>query len=129
MTIRPKRIVIVDDSDAACRMFREILIERYGEDRVAVETYITPIHAIPKIDESIDLLIVDLEMPHMDGKKFLEFAIERGVSRRKVIVTSGRDAEDLHRIFPAGACLAVMNKTESKQREAFTMILDSIMKR
>ena len=129
MTAPPKRIVIVDDSDAACRMFREILIERYGADRVAVETYITPIHALPKIDDTIDLLIVDLEMPHIDGKKFLEFAIDKGVNRRKVIVTSGRDADELHRIFPAGACLAVMNKTEPKQREAFTMILDSIMKR
>lgn len=129
MTGLRKRIVIVDDSDAACEMFREILVERYGAERVAVETYITPIHALPKIDDTIDLLIVDLEMPHIDGKKFLEFAIEKGVDRRKVIVTSGRDAEELHRIFPAGACLAVMNKTEPRQREAFTMILDSIMKR
>jgi hypothetical protein len=68
-------------------------------------------------------------MPHVDGRKFLEYAIERGVSRSRVIVTSGRDADDLHSLFPAGACLAVMNKTEPKQREAFTMILDSIMKR
>ena len=128
MKPRPKRIVIVDDSDAACAMFRDILRERYG-DSAAVETYITPLNALSRIDASIDLLIVDLEMPHMDGKKFLEFAIERGVSRSRVIVTSGRDADDLHTIFPAGSCLAVMNKTEPKQREAFTMILDSIMKR
>lgn len=124
-----KRIVIVDDSDAACRMFREILLERYGADRVDVESYVTPLNALPRIDSSIDLLIVDLEMPHIDGKKFLEFAIARGVDRRRVIVTSGRDADDLHTIFPAGSCLAVMNKTEPKQREAFQMILDSIMKR
>jgi DNA-binding response OmpR family regulator len=125
---RPKRIVIVDDSDTACAMFRDILTERYGAG-VAVETYVTPLNALSRIDGSIDLLIVDLEMPHMDGKKFLEFAIERGVSRSRVIVTSGRDADELHSIFPPGACLAVMNKTEPKQREAFTMILDSIMKR
>jgi len=125
---RAKRIVIVDDSDAACAMFRDTLTERYG-DGVAVETYVTPLNALPRIDASIDLMIVDLEMPHMDGKKFLEFAIERGVARSRVIVTSGRDADDLHSIFPSGSCLAVMNKTEPKQREAFTMILDSIMKR
>jgi CheY-like chemotaxis protein len=123
-----KRIVIVDDSDTACRVFREILTERYG-DRVEVETYVTPLQALPRIDGSIDLLVVDLEMPHMDGKKFLQFAIERGVDRRRVIVTSGRDADELHRVFPPGSCLAVMNKTEPKQREAFTMIADSIMKR
>jgi len=125
---RPKRIVIVDDSDAACAMFRDIHIERYGSG-VDVETYVTPLNALSRIDASIDLLVVDLEMPHIDGRKFLEFAIEKGVSRARVIVTSGRDAEDLHSIFPAGSCLAVMNKTEPKQREAFTMILDSIMRR
>lgn len=128
MKPRPKRIVIVDDSDAACAMFRDILTERYGRG-VAVETYVTPLNALSKVDGSIDLLIVDLEMPHVDGKKFLEYAIERGVARSRVIVTSGRDADELHTIFPAGACLAVMNKTEPKQREAFTMILDSIMRR
>jgi CheY-like chemotaxis protein len=125
---RPKRIVIVDDSDAACAMFRDILTKRYGAG-VSVETYVTPLNALAKVDDTIDLLVVDLEMPHVDGKKFLEYAIERGVARSRVIVTSGRDADELHTIFPAGACLAVMNKTEPKQREAFTMILDSIMKR
>jgi CheY-like chemotaxis protein len=127
--LKPKRIVIVDDSDAACEMFKEILLDRYGAERVAVETYVTPIHALPRIDESIDLLIVDLEMPHIDGRKFLDFAIQKGVSRKRVIVVSGRNADDLHEIFPPGACLAVMNKTEPRQREAFTMILDSIMRR
>ena len=127
--MNPKRIVIVDDSDAACEMFKEILLDRYGAERVAVETYVTPIHALARIDESIDLLVVDLEMPHIDGRKFLDFAIQKGVSRKRVIVVSGRDAEDLHEIFPPGACLAVMNKTEPRQREAFTMILDSIMRR
>jgi CheY-like chemotaxis protein len=127
--LKPKRIVIVDDSDAACEMFKEILLDRYGAERVAVETYVTPLHALPRIDESIDLLIVDLEMPHIDGRKFLDFAIQKGVSRKRVIVVSGRNADDLHEIFPPGACLAVMNKTEPRQREAFTMILDSIMRR
>jgi len=127
--LKPKRIVIVDDSDAACAMFKEILLDRYGAERVAVETYLTPLHALTRIDESIDLLVVDLEMPHIDGRKFLDFAIQKGVSRTRVIVVSGRDADDLHEIFPPGACLAVMNKTEPRQREAFTMILDSIMRR
>ena len=129
MTGPRKRIVVVDDSDAACEMLRQIFVERYGAERVSVETYVTPLHALAVIDESIDLLIVDLEMPHIDGKKFLEFAHEKGIPRNRVIVTSSRDADDLHRIFPAGSCLAVMNKTEPKQREAFTMILDSIMRR
>ena len=124
-----KRVVIVDDSDAACEMLRRLFFERYGAERVSVETYNTPVQALSVIDASIDLLIVDLEMPHIDGKKFLEFAHEKGIPRNRVIVTSSRDAEDLHRIFPAGSCLAVMNKTEPEQREAFAMILDSIMRR
>ena len=39
-----------------------------------VETYSHPYDALPKIDDAIDLLIVDLEMPGMDGKKFVDYA-------------------------------------------------------
>jgi hypothetical protein len=37
--------------------------------------------------------------------------------------------EDLHQLFPDGSCLAVINKTEPNQQNAFLMILDSIVKR
>ncbi len=125
---RPKRVVIVDDSVAFCELWENILEQRYGEV-AAVETYRHPYDALPKIDESIDLLIVDLEMPGMDGQKFVQFAKQRGVIPKRIIVTSSHSSDELHSRFRIGETIAVINKTEPKQQEAFLMILDSLMKK
>lgn len=125
---RPKRIVIVDDSPAYCDLWSNIMAERYG-DVARVETYSHPYDALPKIDATIDLLIVDLEMPGMDGKKFVDYARQKGVPPNRVIVTSSHSADELHQRFRIGETIAVINKTEAKQQEAFLMILDSVMKR
>lgn len=124
----PKRVVIVDDSVAFCDLWANILDERYGS-LAAVETYSHPYDALPMIDDSIDLLIVDLEMPGMDGQKFVEYARQKGITARRVIVTSSHSADELHRRFRIGETIAVINKTEARQQEAFLMILDSVMKR
>ena len=123
-----KRIVIVDDSPAYCDLWSNFILERYPE-RVAVETYSHPYDALPKIDASIDLLIVDLEMPGMDGKKFVDYARQKGLSPRRIVVTSSHSADELHQRFRIGETIAVVNKTEAKQQEAFLMIIDSIMRR
>ncbi|HEY5610361.1 MAG TPA: response regulator [Thermoanaerobaculia bacterium] len=123
-----KRVVIVDDSVAFCDLWSNLMEERYG-DRAAVETYRHPYDALPKIDDSIDLLICDLEMPGMDGQKFVKYARERGVLPKRIIVMSTLPADELHERFRIGETIAVINKTEPKQQEAFLMILDSIMRR
>ena len=123
-----KRVVIVDDSPSYCDLWSNFMIERYA-DQVAVETYSHPYDALPKIDDSIDLLIVDLEMPGMDGKKFVDYARQKGVSPRRIVVTSSHSADELHQRFRIGETIAVINKTEAKQQEAFLMILDSVMRR
>ena len=123
-----KRIVIVDDSASYCDLWSNFILERY-QDIATVETYSHPYDALPKIDDSIDLLIVDLEMPGMDGKKFLEYARAKGLSPRRIVVTSSHSSDVLHQRFRIGETIAVINKTEPKQQEAFLMILDSVMRR
>ena len=123
-----KRIVIVDDSASYCDLWSNFILDRYQET-AQIETYTHPYDALPKIDDSIDLLIVDLEMPGMDGKKFVEYARARGLSPRRIVVTSSHSADVLHQRFRIGETIAVINKTEPKQQEAFLMILDSVMRR
>ena len=123
-----KRVVIVDDSNAYCDLWSNFLEERYS-DVANIEAYSHPYDALPKIDASIDLLIVDLEMPGMDGKKFVDYARQKGLSPRRIIVTSSHSADELHQRFRIGETIAVINKTDSKQQEAFLMILDSVMRR
>jgi CheY-like chemotaxis protein len=128
MEPRHKRVVIVDDSPAYCDLWSNFINERYSEV-ASVETYGHPYEALPKIDADIDLLIVDLEMPGMDGKKFVEYARQKGVSARRVVVTSSHSADELHQRFRIGETIAVINKTDPKQQEAFLMILDSVMRK
>ena len=123
-----KRVVIVDDSPAYGDLWSNFILERYP-DRVNVEAYSHPYDALPKIDATIDLLIVDLEMPGMDGKKFVDYARQKGLSPRRIVVTSSHSADELHQRFRIGETIAVVNKTEAKQQEAFLMILDSVMRR
>lgn len=129
MSARPKkRVVIVDDSTSYCDLWSNFIGERYSEV-ASVETYAHPYDALPKIDDSIDLLIVDLEMPGMDGKKFVDYARQKGLSPRRIVVTSSHSADELHQRFRIGETIAVINKTEARQQEAFLMIIDSVMRR
>jgi len=123
-----KRVVIVDDSVSYGDLWSNFILERYA-DVVNVETYCHPYDALPKIDDTIDLLIVDLEMPGMDGKKFVDYARQKNVPARRIVVTSSHSADELHERFRIGETIAVINKTDPKQQEAFLMILDSIMRR
>jgi two-component system NtrC family response regulator len=123
-----KRVVIVDDSVSYGDLWSNFILERYPEN-VDVETYHHPYDALPKIDENIDLLIVDLEMPGMDGKKFVEYARQKNVSSRRIVITSSHSADELHERFRIGETIAVINKTDPKQQEAFLMILDSVMRK
>ncbi len=124
----PKRIVVVDDSTAFCDLWSKFINERYP-GIAKVETYSHPYDALPKIDASIDLLIVDLEMPGMDGKKFVDYARQKSVDAGHIVVTSSHSAEELHQRFRIGETIAVINKTDPKQQEAFLMILDSVVRR
>lgn len=126
--LQMKRIVIVDDSVSYCDLWSNFLGERYA-DIARIETYSHPYDALPKIDDTIDLLIVDLEMPGMDGKKFVDYATAKGLSPRRIVVTSSHSADELHQRFRIGETIAVINKTEAKQQEAFLMIMDSIMRK
>ncbi len=123
-----KRIVIVDDSASYCDLWSNFILDRY-QDVAQIETYTHPYDALPKIDDTIDLLIVDLEMPGMDGKKFVDYARQKGLAAQRIVVTSSHSAEELHQRFRIGETIAVINKTEAKQQEAFLMILDSVMRR
>ena len=124
----PRRVLVVDDSKLQCAVWRRLLEDRYG-DRVAVETYTDPLEAVLGMAPDIHLLLLDWEMPEMDGKEVLEAASEAGVNLKRVIITSSHPADRLHEAFDDSGCLAVIEKVEPEQQAAFLMILDSIMRR
>ena len=123
-----RRVLVVDDSKLQCAVWRRLLEERYG-DKIKVETYTDPAEAVFGMAPDIHLLLLDWEMPGMDGKEVLAAAREVGVNLKRVIITSGHPADRLHEEFDDSGCLAVIEKAEPEQQAAFLMILDSIMRR
>ena len=123
-----RRVLVVDDSRLQCAVWRKLLEERYG-DKVAVEIYTDPAEAVLSMAPDVHLLLLDWEMPEMDGKEVLAAAGGGGVNLKRVIITSGHSADRLHEEFDDSGCLAVIEKSEPEQQAAFLMILDSIMRR
>jgi len=52
-----------------------------------------------------------------------------GLSKNRIIILSGRDADYLHQRFPMGSCLAVLNKFEARQKAVLDMIFNSLQRK
>ena len=123
-----RRVLVVDDSPLQCESWRKLLYDRYG-DRAGVEVYTNPVTAVTQMRPDVHLLLLDWEMPELDGKQVFEAATRAGVNPKRIIIMSCHPANRLHEEFDPLGCLAVIEKAEPEQQAAFLMILDSIMKR
>ena len=106
-------------------MWRLFLEQRFGES-VAVETYSDPRIAVQNLAPDIHLLLLDWEMPVLDGRAVLEEARRRGVDMKRIVITSSHPADELHEVFDSTGCLAVIEK-EPQQLTVCAMILDEIL--
>lgn len=123
-----RKILIVDDDAPFLEALREKIQSLYP--LLHVETCTDPFRAIAILkQESVDLLLVDLEMPLLDGSKIFSYAVSIGMDKNRIVILSGRDSDYLHEQFPMGTCLAVLNKYEAKQKAVLDMILGSMQKK
>jgi len=122
-----KKLLYIDDDAAFLRKIARHIRERFP--KIDPVTCQNPFEALAYIDKSLDLLIIDLEMPMLDGKKLLKYAIDRGIDRQKIIIVSAREANYLHDIFPMGQCLCVLNKNDANQLNVLDMVLEAIEKK
>lgn len=92
-----------------------------------VEICNNPISALALIKRGDnELILIDLEMPALDGMKIYKYATEVGVKKNRIVILSARDPNYLREFFPMGSCLAVLNKFEARQKEVLGMILKSV---
>ena len=122
-----KKILIIDDD----RLFLEFLTAYVNERYPGLEVlaFDNSLQGLAQINIDLDLLLLDLEMPNLDGSKLLAYAIDKGVDKSRIIILSGRDAEYLHECIPMGQCLAVLNKNEARQKAVLDMVFDSLQKK
>jgi CheY-like chemotaxis protein len=119
------KILIVDDDAPFIEALTDKIRALYPLLEVVGCT--DPLEALTALKEQeIDLLLVDLEMPMLDGTKILNFALSLGMDKNRIVILSGRDSDYLHEQFPMGTCLAVLNKYEAKQKAVLDMIFSSM---
>lgn len=113
------KILIVDD-DAT---FLDILgnyIKTYYP-LLDVETCTSPVKALNAIrKQKIDLLLVDLEMPMLDGAKIFKYATDAGIDKNRIVILSGRDADYLHEHFPMGHALPCLTSMKPSKKTCLT---------
>ena len=122
------RILLIDDD----RGFTDFLSGYIRETFPLLQAEIcnNPVTALQRIRAGgYDLMLIDLEMPSMDGLKLLSFATQTGMDKNRIVILSGRDADFLHGLCPMGSCLAVLNKFEVRQKAVLDMIFSSLQKK
>ena len=123
-----RKILIVDDDAPFLQTLRAQIQSLYP--LLDVEACTDPFQALAILKrEAVDLLLVDLEMPGLDGSKIFSFAVSIGMDKNRIVILSGRDSDYLHEQFPMGTCLAVLNKYEAKQKAVLDMILSSMQRK
>lgn len=122
-----KKILLIDDDRLFLEFLTDYVSERYPN--LEILTSDNPLQGLAQINADLDLLLLDLEMPNLDGSKLLSYAIEKGLDKKRIIILSGRDAEYLHKCFPMGICLAVLNKNEARQKIVLDMVFDALQKK
>ena len=122
-----KKILIIDDD----QLFLNLLTDYISYCNLNLENlaFDNAMQGLAHITPDLDLLLLDLEMPELDGGKLLAYATEKGLDCRRIIILSARDADYLHKCFPMGQCLAVLNKHEVRQKAVLDMIFDALDKK
>lgn len=108
------RILLIDD-DRADNLFHRIVIDETGiTERVDVfEMADTALRHLQSNTEPVDLILLDLNLPRMDGFDFLDAYAQRVIPQRAraiVVLTNSLSPKDINRASAYPDVLACINK-------------------
>jgi len=100
--IDSKHIVLVDD-DSLTNKLHYMILTKHNKNRKVVQ-FDEPAQALKYLETNVpDLILLDLNMPEIDGWMFLEFLEKRGSVVDVVIISSTIDPADLNKasLYPS----------------------------
>jgi two-component system response regulator PilR (NtrC family) len=121
MTEAPKHLLIVEDEGA----LREAIAERLGDHGFIVEQAASGEEALDRLAAfAFDVLITDLRLPGIDGRKVLDAAVERYPDLVAIVITGFGTVKDAVEAIKQGASDFI---TKPFQFDALLHVLRSAM--
>jgi DNA-binding response OmpR family regulator len=102
-----KRILIVDDESDVTMTFRAVIEDSNNDidvnKRIEVHTYNDPVASLSEFKPNFyDLLLVDINMPHMNGFELVEKIFAIDINVRVCFMSNGEiNREALRQIYPS----------------------------
>jgi CheY-like chemotaxis protein len=125
--VRP-RILLVDDDADFLEGYREILLQLPCAPEV--HTASTGSRALAMLEsETFSLMIVDLQMPKMDGLQLLSIARRKYPELRIVVLTGLHDDEYRARAYGMGVDQFWQKPQTEKEAQLFREAMDSLLQR
>ncbi len=106
------KIAIVDDENEILSMISRFL-GRSG--KYDVTTYSNPVVAVGAIDSSVDLVLLDIMMPQMNGLDALEKIMEKNPNQKVIMMTAYSTLDKVLKSHKEGATHYLMKPFDSLQ--------------
>ena len=117
-----KTVLIVDDA-MTVRLYHRELMQALGHHVIEAENGMEALERM--VDTDIDLMLVDVNMPKMDGYRFAQAvrSDERLGSTPIVMISTESQYHDRERAFSAGANLYLIKPTEPEHLQQLVTLL------
>jgi len=98
---RGARVMIVEDQPEIRRLM-ELLITAAGGVVTAFASGVAALRAIEQNPDSVDVILMDIQMPHLDGYETTRRLRDQGFAKPIIAVTAGAMADDRAKCIAAG---------------------------
>ncbi|WP_404375815.1 response regulator [Vreelandella aquamarina] len=117
-----KTVLIVDDA-VTVRLYHRELMQALGHRVIEAENGVEALERMANAD--IDLMLVDINMPKMDGYRFAQAVRtdERLGDTPIVMISTESQYHDRERAFSAGANLYLIKPTEPERLQQLVTLL------
>lgn len=104
------KVVIIDDEKDILDM-----IEKYlrREGKYIVQTYQNPLSALNAIDKSVDVILLDIMMPQMNGLDVLSELGKKDIKAKTIMMTAYSTLDKVLKSHREGATNYIMKPFES----------------
>ena len=104
------KVVVVDDENEILSMISRFL-GRSGKYNVT--TYSNPVIAVDAIDKDVDIILLDIMMPQMNGLDALEKIIEKNPNQKVIMMTAYSTLDKVLKSHKEGATHYLMKPFDS----------------